>query len=82
MYVEKLRANIEDNHLANFWIDTTNDKVLETIPWNKSTQMFKSDVKRLAGKHLVNVNLVLRPRLDFDGLKADATLFYDVDRGV
>ncbi len=38
-------------------------------------KMIKSDVIRYAGKHLMSVKLILRPRLDFARPKPDDTLF-------
>jgi hypothetical protein len=75
IYVEKLKAKIEENHMEIFWIDTTNNQMLGKKTLEQIEQMIMSDVKRYAGKHMVNVNLILRPRLDFDRLKPDDTLF-------
>ncbi len=65
VYVEKLKAKIDANLFANFWVDTTNDDMLGKKAIEQIKHAIKSDVKRFAGKRIVNANLILRPLLDF-----------------
>ncbi len=70
MYVE---AEGNDNKMATFWVDTTNDEMLGYKAMDQITKIIKFDANCFAGKHLVNVKLILRPRLDFCSLKPDNT---------